>query len=636
MADQNLLSLPSLISDHAVLQHGVALPIRGQSRPRQRIHVSLAGQTRETEAGEDGRWVAQFDPFQPGGPHTLHVSPLDKPDDPKARLEVRDLYFGDVWLCSGQSKMEWPVRKSTVGEELMEQADCPKIRHFIVPKIARDRPVDQIDGRWQVCSPETVSGFSAVALEFGREIQQNAGVPIGLIQAAWRETQVASWTPPEALRSSVGQEVAPRYSPLIPISKTEIRKPSQFYFDPGNKGLEHGWADPTFAAADWRLMLLPNYWQHFGMYFNGSLWFRKDLEIPKRWKGRTLRLSLGCIDDFDVTYFNGEEIGRSEENYYETHRFLRKYEIPPDLIRPQNNVIAVRVFDHFGFGGFSGPASAMKIHPSDEEEDAISLVGRWKCAVEHMMLPWLIGQPQEAPSSLYHGMICPLTWFPLKGITWYQGERDVTHAQRYGMLFKAMIKGWREQWRLGDVPFLFVQLANYHESHAEPVDDEWAELREAEAAALSLPNTAMAVSLNVEEDPLKPVTAKTVGHRLALAARAKVYGQDVAHSGPVLDHHRIEQNRIRLHFHHTHGGLHPHGGGRLKGFALAGRDRVFHWAEARIEGDCVVVSSNAVPEPVAVRYAWDANPVCNLMNGENLPASPFRTDHWPGITDGVV
>jgi sialate O-acetylesterase len=252
------------------------------------------------------------------------------------------------------------------------------------------------------------------------------------------------------------------------------------------------------------------------------------------------------------------------------------------------------------------------------------------------MLPWLIGQPQEAPSSLYHGMICPLTWFPLKGITWYQGERDASHAQRYGMLFKAMIKGWREQWRLGDIPFLFVQLTNYHESHAEPVDDEWAELREAEAAALSLPNTAMAVSLNVEEDPLKPVTAKTVGHRLALAARARVYGEDIVFSGPVLDHHRIEQNQIRLHFKHAEGGLHAHGGGRLKGFALAGRDRVFHWADAKVEDDCVVISCEQVPEPVAVRYAWDANPICNLMNGKKLPAAPFRTDNWPGLTDGLV
>ncbi len=631
MVQQTFLKLPSLLTDHAVLQHGHSVPIRGSGRARQEVTVRLGEKTGRTEIGENGHWEVRFPAFDPGGPYKLIVTSGEE------TLEVEDLYFGDVWVCSGQSKMEWPVRKSTVQEELISEADCPRLRYFQVEKAARDRVTDDCQGEWRVCCQEDVAGFSAVALHFGRKLTEHQDLPIGIIQAAWRETQVSSWTPPAALSASIGQEVAPRFSPMIPITRTKTSKPSQFYFDPGNKGVEHGWNDPNFVDADWRLMWLPNYWQHFGLYFNGSMWFRKHLELPHAWQGRDLCLELGRVDDFDVTYFNGEEIGRSEENYYETHTFPRNYIIPGHLISAHKNVIAVRVFDHFGFGGFSGPASDMRIYPQDDPGENISLSGRWHCSVEHMMLPWLIGQPQDAPSSLYNGMIHPLTHHPVRGIVWYQGERDATHAARYRRLFQAMIKGWREQWRLGDVPFLFVQLANYHDSHPEPVDDEWAELREAETAALSLPNTGMAVSLNADEDPMKPVNAKIVAERLVRTALAKVYQKELVYSGPMFDHHRIEHHQIRLFFRHAEGGLQAHGGGELKGFAIAGRDKIFHWADARIENSAeIIVSCKEVPEPVAVRYAWDANPVCNLVNGEDLPASPFRTDHWPGLTEGVV
>ena len=387
-------------------------------------------------------------------------------------------------------------------------------------------------------------------------------------------------------------------------------------------------------------MQLPKLWDEPELAnFDGLVWFRKQVDVPESWAGKELTLELGPIDDMDATWLNGTKVGGLETpGHYRTNR---KYKVSSTVVKAGRNVIAVRVLDTSGGGGIYGRPKQMKLKPvGASDKEAISLAGPWRYK-KGFDLQSMPPQPKpptrvnhaNAPTALYNAMIAPLIPYGIRGAIWYQGESNASRAYQYRRLFPAMIKCWRQDWGQGDFPFVFVQLANFMAVNPEPAESAWAELREAQSMTLALPNTGMAVIIDIgQAKDIHPKNKQDVGRRLALWPLAKTYAKQLVYSGPLYKSMNVEGNKVVLHFDDVGGGLIARGGGPFKGFAIAGADRKFVWADAKIDGNTVVVSSDGVAEPVAVRYAWADNPVCNLYNKEGLPASPFRTDDWPGVT----
>lgn len=462
------LKLHTLFTDGMVLQRDIPCPVWGTADAGAEVAVEIAGQKKSAKAGADGKWTVKLDPLPAGGPHELKVG----------AVTVKDVLVGEVWVCSGQSNMEWSVNASANPAEEKAAAKHPKLRLYTVPKKQADAPVSDVPSSWKVCSPETVGGFSAVAYFFGRELL-SLDVPVGLIHTSWGGTAAELWTKKEILAGN-----------------------------PELKGMVEGFPDRQ-----------------------------------KKWE-----------------------------------------------------------------------ADMEKFKEAAE-----------KAKAEGKPAPRAPGKPM-APSCLYNGMIAPLLPYGIRGAIWYQGESNASRAKQYETLFPAMIKNWRDDWGQGEFPFGFVQLANFMARKPEPAESQWAELRDAQTKTLALPNTGMAVIIDIgDEKDIHPKNKQDVGKRLAAWAQARVYKKPVVYSGPIYDALKVEGTSARVSFKHAGGGLVAKGEG-LKGFSIAGEDKKFVWADAKIDGDSVVVSSPKVEKPVAVRYAWADNPDCNLYNKEGFPASPFRTD----------
>lgn len=637
------LKLPAIFGDHMVLQCNMPVPIWGWAQPNEEVAVILKGRKPiVTKANEQGRWMVKLPPQPAGGPYELTIRTR------KETIRFKDVLFGEVWICSGQSNMEWPVAWAQNAKQEIATANFPQIRFFVVEKSIALEPQTDCKGKWVVCSPETIGGFSAVGYFFGREIHQRLKVPVGLIGTYWGGTPAEAWTDLKALESD------PDFKPILerlPRDQETLKRLQEQYErslaewnqkvilkDPGNKGEGMGWAKPDFDDSDWATMELPRILER-SMNIDGAVWFRKVVNIPESWVGKDLVLSLGPIDDHDITYFNGERIGSTGPETPSSWTVPRRYKVPGRLVKPGANLIAVRVFDQLEYGGFTGLPDQMRLELAEGKTEPISLAGVWKFKIEFARdASKLPPRPQPpinnwTPTGLFNAMVAPLIPYAIRGVIWYQGESNVGRAYQYRKLFPALINSWRKAWGQGDFPFLFVQLANYLGRRPEPTESAWAELREAQLLTLkTVPKTGMAVAIDIgEADDIHPRNKQDVGKRLALAALAIAYGQKIVYSGPIYRSMKIEGNRIRLFFDHVGSGLIARGE-RLVGFAIAGKDRKFVWANAKIEGNTVVVWSEQVPEPVAVRYAWADNPDCNLYNKEGLPASPFRTDDWPGVT----
>jgi len=497
---------------------------------------------------------------------------------------------------------------------------------------------------WRVCTPAVIGNFSAVAYYFGRELERVLQVPIGLVHSSWGGTAAEAWTsrdtlqrfPPfdravQTLRDSGGDTNQLRREFALELQAWEKRVESM---DAGYPAIGPQWMDPAFNDTAWATLPAPGYWDSDGLdSFDGALWLRTRIEIPALWASHDLELHLGPIDDEDITWFNGTRVGHGEQ--WDQPRI---YRIPGSLVKPGAAVLTIRVVDTGGAGGLWGKPEEMFLRK--DSENMLPLAGRWHyhVGIARDVIPVSPVSPEDPnyPTVLYNGMIAPLMPFAIRGAVWYQGEGNALRAYQYRRLLPALIRDWRSHWRQGDFPFLIVQLANYTAATAQPEESCWAELREAQTRALAVTNTGLAVAIDLgEADIIHPRNKQEVGQRLALNARALVYGEKIEWSGPVFQSSRIEGGRIRLAFEHAVGGLVARNGGTLKGFAVAGENRKFVWADAAIEGPTVIVSSPAVPHPVAVRYAWATNPAGNLGNQAGLPASPFRTDDWPGLTIGA-
>ena len=618
-----------------VLQQQADAPIWGEAKPMKTVKVTTSwdGKTYETQADKEGKWKLSVRTPEAGGPYELTLTDGQK-------LVLKNVMIGEVWICSGQSNMEMPLEgwgKIMNYKKEVSAADHPNIRLLHVEHVTSTQPESDIkvrDNGWQVCSPQTIPNFSATAYFFGREISEKQNVPVGLIHTSWGGTNVESWISGKVLQempdfSNVVEEV--RAMPDKTAMKAEYLKTLEAWNNRVDEGFAAGKpvrAEVSLDDSNWAKMKFPGMVEEQGLNgFDGLIWLRRTVDIPASWAGKKVQLILGTIDDNDITYWNGQEVGRTTG-----YTIQRNYTVPGKLVKAGQLSLAIRIVDT---GGGCGMPNDLYLRSANGEQ--ISLAGEWKYQVaadarKEGMPPKDMSENPNLPTSLYNAMIHPLVPYGIRGAIWYQGENNASRAYQYRELFPLVIENWRKDWGK-DFPFYFVQLANFKPVSPEPVDSDWAELREAQTRTLSVANTGMAVIIDKgEANDIHPKDKQAVGHRLALIARAKTYGEQIPYSGPMYHSYEVDGDKIILSFDHTEGGLKSGDGKALQGFSIAGRDHKFHWAKAEIQGDKIVVSSPEVLYPVAVRYGWADNPVCNLYNGAGLPASPFRTDDWKGVT----
>lgn len=637
------ISLNPLFSNNMVLQQKQDISIWGTAEPGGEVLVVLDEQQKKGTADDDGNWKVALSPVTAGGPYELVISGEET-------HKIKNVMVGEVWICSGQSNMEMAVDAEggsiNNSKEEVANANYPNIRLLMVDKVMGITPQENIvSAGWKECSPETIPNFSAVAYLFGRHLYNELNVPIGLIETAWGGTVVEAWTSANSLKNI--NEYVDEINALGLNSNEEEEKEISYnkvqkaWIDEVNEKLgeagilTRGYNSYGYNSKNWNTLDVPKTWEKQNIKFDGVMWVKKDITIPSEWLGKELTLNLGPINDFDITWFNGELVGSMP-----SVGMFRSYTIPKELVKAGKNEITVLILDIGNNGGIYGEPENTTIGYS--EVSTISLAGKWKYKKDNFD-PSILSQPpewpgvaeQNRPTVLYNSMIHPLLSYGIQGAIWYQGEGNAERAYQYRTLFKNLILNWRDVWDEGEFPYLFVQLANFKDVKQQPAEDSWAELREAQTMALELPNTGMAVTIDIgEAKDIHPKNKQDVGKRLALNALATVYGKDIPYSGPMYKSMKIEGNKIRLQFNHVNKGLKTKGNEKLKGFSIAGKDKKFVWAKAKIEGNEIVVSNSQIKNPVAVRYGWAANPICNLYNGAELPASPFRTDDWRGITYG--
>jgi sialate O-acetylesterase len=620
-----------MFGDHMVLQRGKPVHLWGWTGAGKAIRVELAGTSATNTAGPDGRWDVAIPTPAPGGPYEVMVL------SPEQNITLHDVLVGDVWLCGGQSNMELPVSRSRDGEREIQAADHPDIRLFKVKAHPAYAPVSTAEGSWKVCSPQTIAadgGFSAVGYFFARKIQSETNVPIGLIQDCIGGTPAEAWTSPKKLH-----ELKDFDGSLAEVERHRAQGGPEYgnyimhWYDDYDAGL-HGatWTAPDLNDGDWKVVTIPGGFRELGVADVPSVcYFRKTVLLPNPLPSGKAVIQLGVVERMDTTYINGQWVGASAwvEN-------PRVYPINDGILKPGINEITVRVFKTKPEGGFESPPEKLRLVLGDGS--ATPLAGEWrgKLSVDarppHPMPLGFENWP-VMPGVLYNGMIAPVAPFGIRGAIWYQGEANTDRAFQYRTLLPAMITDWRDTFAQGDFPFYIVSLTAFMPHRDHPGDDAWAELREAQAmTARSVPNSGLAETIDIGDAAnIHAADKQDVGDRLALLALAKEYGMDQPFSGPVFERAENLPGAFKLYFSHTDGGLIAKGE-KPGEFSLAGADHKWFWADATIESNTVVVTSPQVPNPVAVRYAWQSNPIATLFNGAGLPAVPFRTDDWPGIT----
>jgi sialate O-acetylesterase len=633
LSGQAQIKLPGIFGDHMVLQRDQPVAVWGWSSPGEKLTLTFHQQIKETHADKTGKWRITLDSEPAGGPYELSLKGSNS-------LLLRDIMVGEVWICSGQSNMEFSLKLAKNAAAEIKEADYPGIRHIKIPNRVSEMPEDDISpARWETCSPSTAGNFTAVGYFFARELVKRLHVAVGLVNSSWGGTMVETWTSRGAFQNS------PEFNAMIASVPAEdlrplVEKRHQLLLDQikllqkdiNDTLPEYDWKNPGYNASGWPKISVARIWenQNLGLKeLDGVVWYRREVVLGSQDTEKSFLLSLGKIDDNDSTFVNGSLVGVTR-NYAEN----RQYTVAPGIFKSGNNIIAVRVEDTGGGGGFYDDSAGVYLKAG---EKPISLADGWHFRIAAYLNMGPGFGPNDYPCLLFNAMIHPLIPFTIRGALWYQGEANAERAHQYRMAFPLMITDWRSQWGEGNFPFYFVQLASWNADHGNSErGSAWAELREAQTMTLHLPATGMSVTTDIgESGDIHPKNKQDVGWRLAAIALHHVYGQNIEYSGPVLDSVQRVGNRMVLGFTHDGSGLMtPDKYGYVRGFEISGVDRQFHYAKAFIEHNKVVVYSEAVKEPISVRYNWaDDAGDGNLFNGAGFPAPPFRTDQWPGITD---
>lgn len=621
--------LPKLISDGMVLQRNASVKIWGWASAGANISVQFVGSTYKTITDSSGNWNIVFPKMKAGGPYELNIMSRDT-------VIIHDILIGDVWLASGQSNMELPMKRVSwnyPGE--IEASENKFIRQFVVPQLYNfNYPENDVPhGSWKSANPLNTPDFSAAAYFFAKGLYGKYKIPIGIINASLGGSPAESWISEEAIKKFPAYfDEAQKYKDSMLIKNTEESDSKRIHEwnvllrqkDEGYADSIQNWTKSILETSDWKVMNVPGYWADTEIgNINGVVWFRKNIDIPLTLAGKSAQLILGRIVDADSVFVNGVFVGTVSYQYPP-----RRYTIPEGVLTSGTNTFVIRVINSSGRGGFV-PEKQYALISSDT---TINLEGAWKYRLGAVMEP-LASQTfiRWKPVGLFNGMISPLLKYSIKGAIWYQGESNAKKPDEYKELLSTMIKDWRTRWGLGDFPFVIAQLPNFMDPKAEPTESNWALLREAQLQILSVPNTAVAIMIDLGEwNDIHPLNKKDVGIRLARSAEKIAYGEKkIVSSGPIYKSMKVKGKKIVISFTNIGSGLTANDGKKLRHFAIAGEDKKFVWAEASIEKNSIVVWSNQIKKPVAVRYAWQDNPAAvNLYNREGLPASPFRTDKW--------
>ncbi len=621
------VDLPRLFSDGMVVQRDQPVQVWGRAAAGARIAVSFAGDAAITaQADEAGRWSLELPARTAGGPYVMRI------DDGTQPRVLQDVLVGDVWLASGQSNMEWPIAQAANPDAEIARATDPQIRHFKIPKSWAGAPQDQLaGGEWVASSPQAAPTFSAVAHFFARELRKATGVPIGIIDSTWGGSRIEAWM--DAPSQGLDDQALARQADTLRASDEQALAQTRRNLArwPTLPVDDAGWQAAKLETSAWTPITVPSLWEATGWNgMDGVAWYRTTFTLTADEAAAGVVLGVGRIDDSDTTWVNGTQVGETRMRYNQP----RRYVVPATALRKGVNHVAVRVSDFGGGGGIHGEAAEVFVQPQGGAPRALA---DWVFRPSRVSVA-LVDDKNQHPALLYNAMIHPLQPYALRGVIWYQGESNantVADALRYRRQFPALIEQWRSQWRTQwdapSLPFLWVQLANFSSGVDKGDASPWATLREAQSMTLWIPGTAQAVAIDIGDPAdIHPLNKQEVGRRLALGARHVAYGEAVAFHGPVPQYTRFEGDAAHVEFGTSGGTLAVRGGGKqVHGFRLAGTDQVFHPADATLQDGRVVVRSAAVPRPVAVRYGWSDNPAdADLINTDQLPASPFRSDNW--------
>ncbi|MEE9439810.1 MAG: sialate O-acetylesterase [Saprospiraceae bacterium] len=629
------LSLDRIFADNMMLQCEAKIPFLGSANPLDSIKIVIGDKIYNGVSDRSGSWKIVTDSRACGYEGDIIVSVVG---DIENQILLSNVIYGDIWLCGGQSNMEWFVEGAMNSKEEIADANYPKLRIFDVPRTLAGTPNEDLDGgKWLNCTPTTIPQFSAVGYFFGRDLMNALNKPIGLIGNNFGGTIVEAWTSGEKIseipffKGDVDAMVGIDFEKAKKSGDEKFNKwMSQFYSeDKGIRDSTYLWADKYSDYSSWDTMRLPTVWEDSEDESlhekDGVVWFSKDFSVAEI---DDALLSLGPIDDTDITWINGVEVGQTYNRYNKD----RNYNIDKSVFLLGINTIVIRVEDYIGGGGICGTPEKMFLKIGEEK---IKLSGDWRYhsgMIVETPMPQSAFGPNNYPSCLFNGMIAPITTFPIKGVIWYQGESNSYRAFEYRSLFPMMIEDWRKQWNQPDLPFLFVQLANFKPQVEHPLKSEWAELREAQAMALALDNTAMITAIDLGEgDNIHPTNKQEVSKRLSNAALNTVYNQAVTYKGPTYKKMKKCRKTIEIKFSDVGKKLIVvDNNDEVFGFSIAGEDKIFHWAKAEIiKNNTVKIYCDKVSKPVAVRYSWQDNPEpANLKNSFGYPAFPFRTDDW--------
>jgi len=601
-----------------VLQRNVNLKIWGWANPHEKVKLSFNNRKFETIASVDGKWLIILPKMKAGGPYTMTIEGQNS-------ITLTDILIGDVYFCAGQSNMVLAMErlKENYPNEVKDD-NFPQIRNFFVPtkadvsKVSPDLP----KGEWKLASGKELLEFGGVTYFFAKKLYQEYKIPIGIINSSVGGTPVEAWMSIDAFKD-------------FPAIEAQIKNFRDTAYMNSLKG--NGLSIPaktfqlSYVPKTWHRFWMPGYWADQGARnLNGILYFKKEIDVPAGMTGLPAKLFIGRIIDADSTFINGVFVGNITYQYPP-----RRYNVPANLLKPGKNIILVKVTNTSGKGGFVPD----KNYSLQANGQIIDLRGEWDYQVDQVFPKPTYSQPaqqiiqpivaQNSPTGLYNTMVAPAINYAISGFLWYQGETNAGKPGAYAKLLPELIKDWRNKWELGDIPFLFVQLPNYMDVDYVPVESDWAQLRQSQLQTLKVVNTGMSVGLDAGEwNDIHPLNKKQIGERLALWAEKLIYRKkNVVYSGPIYRSATVRGNNMILNFDHVGSGLIAKGEPKLYHFAIAGADKKYVWAQAKIEGNTVIVWNDSISSPVVVRYAWADNPEgANLYNAEGLPAAPFEAE----------